>query len=158
MLGLTPWKKNGNSGSMATIPAAVTPLRWDGDRLFDRFWDDFFAPGHSGASGGIRIDLSETDEEVVVRAEVPGIEPSALDVQLTGELLHLSVEKSDERESKSGSKLYSERQYGAFRRSIQLPCPVDPDAVDAVLENGVVTITLKKIEAMRPKRIRIKAS
>lgn len=154
-MNLIPWKR-GELETNGPSRMPVPQLRWDMDRMFDRFFDDFWSRGSNGEFSGVRLDVHETDEEILVRAEVPGIDPKDIDVQLTGDTLTLAGEKKDESESKSGSSRYSERRFGSFRRAIQLPCPVDPDRVEAEHRNGVVTITLRKNEAMRPKRIAVK--
>jgi HSP20 family protein len=106
----------------------------------------------------IRIDVREAEEAWIVRAEIPGVEPSALDVQLVGDVLTLSGEKKpDETRERNGSS-YSERRYGAFRRSIRLTSPVDAQKVSAEHKNGVVTITLPKAESTRPRRIEVRSA
>jgi HSP20 family protein len=134
----------------------LSRLRWDMDRLFDRFLD---SPGYEGSGfADVRLDVSESEDQIVVRAEVAGIDPKELDIQLVGDVLTLSGEKSEERENGGkNAPHYSERRFGAFRRSIQLGTPVDPDSVTAAHKNGVVTITMQKAESARPKRIQIKA-
>ena len=110
------------------------------------------------SSGGMFLDVSETDDEVQVRAEVPGIEPKDLDISLAGDVLTLSGEKVDEHRSEKESRYYSERHFGSFRRAVKLPCLVDPDHVEAKHRNGVVTVTLRKAVAVRPKRIKVKSA
>jgi HSP20 family protein len=104
------------------------------------------------------LDVSETDEEIMIRAEVPGIAPKDLDIRLAGDVLTLSGQKTDSSDSSAGRRYYSERQFGSYQRALELPCPVDPDQVRAEHENGVVTITLRKAENVRPKRIQVKSA
>lgn len=159
MNGLSPWKRNEVSrnanGSSQILP--VSHMRMDWDRLFDRFLDDVWSPS-SGSSSGMALDVTENDEMVRVRAEVPGINPNDLNISLTGEMLTLSGEKLDENDSQDGRSYYSERQFGSFQRVIKLPCPVDADKVEAEHKNGVVTIKLRKSDAVRPKRIKVKSA
>lgn len=159
MMNLIPWKREDvqdrNGGGMQLSP--ISSMRMDWDRLFDRFLDDAWAP-LAATSHGLPLDMSETDDEIRVRAEVPGIEPENLDISLAGDVLTLSAQKMDEEESESGTRRYSERHFGSCRRAVQLPCPVDPDRVSADHENGVVTITLQKAETVRPKRIAVKSA
>ncbi len=75
---------------------------------------------------------------------------------LVGDILTLAGEKVDENETQDGRSYYSERHFGTFQRAIKLPRPVDTDKVEADHRNGVVTITLRKSDAVRPKRIKVK--
>lgn len=143
MYSLTPWRRG-------------VALRGPTDtfRLFEQIFD-----GEVGRSTlSAPIDVTESENEIRVRAEVPGIEPEKLDVQLTGDVLTIRGEKADASETEEGSRTWSERRYGSFARSVQLPCDVDGDSVRAEHKHGVVTITLRKAEALRPRRIEIQSS
>lgn len=156
MTNLIPWKRaEGQRNGMPVAP--ISNMRMDWDRLFDRILDDVWSP-QAGSSQGLLLDITETDEVVRVRAEVPGIGPDELDISLAGEVLTLSGQKVDEEETKDGARYYSERYFGSYRRAVKLPCPVDPDQVSAEHKNGVVTITLQKAATVRPKRIAIKST
>lgn len=158
MTSLIPWKRGGNrqrNGDLQVAP--VSSMRMDWDRLFDRLLDDAWPPS-VGASQGPLLDVSETDEQIRVRAEVPGMGPDDLNVSLAGDVLTLSGQKLDEDESQNGSCYYSERHFGSYQRAVKLPCPVDPDHVSAEHKHGVVTITLQKAETVRPKRIAVKSA
>jgi HSP20 family protein len=89
---------------------------------------------------------------------VPGIEPEKLDVQLEGDVLTLRGEKLDTGASEEGKRTWSERRWGSFARSVQLSCAVDAESVRAEHKHGVVTITLRKADAVRPRRIEVKQS
>lgn len=154
MNSLLPWRRqNGN-----TSLAPVSQLRWDWDRLFDRFLDDAWAPMATPASvQNLPLDYTETEDAIRIRAEVPGMDPKDLDISLVGDVLTLTGRKTEESESTEGSRTYSERRFGEFQRTLKLPCPVDHDKIEAEHRHGVVTITLHKAEAVRPKRIEIKS-
>ncbi len=153
---LIPWKRSDRQRNGEFQMAPVTQMRSDWDRMFDRLLDDMWGPTPS--SSGMLLDVTETDDDIRIRVEVPGIAPEALDISLAGELLTLSGEKTDEEQGQHGKRTYSERHFGAFQRTIKLSCPVDPDKVKAEHRNGVVTITLQKAETVRPKRIKIKTA
>lgn len=154
MLNLIPWKR--------TAPSAegswMLPLdsRHEMGQLLNHWLDGFPAAGL--LEDPVRIDVRETSDEVVVRAEVPGIDPKDLDIQLVGDLLTIAGEKKDERAQDERGYLYSERRYGAFRRTLRLAMPLDADKVRAEHRNGVVTITLTKSESSRPRRIEVKGA
>lgn len=149
MNSLTPWKRDGSR--------SVSRMRSDWDRLFDHVLDDVWGPGGQAAERSVPLELTETTDEIRVRAEVPGVDPKDLDISVTGDVLTLSGEKREEHESQEGSSHYTERRYGSFRRTVQLGSPVDLDRVEARHEHGVVTITLQKAETVRPRRIEIQA-
>jgi HSP20 family protein len=95
-----------------------------------------------------RVDISETDKELRLTAELPGVEQKDISVTLTGDVLTIKGEKRTESETKSGDKepMYHrvERSYGSFQRSMSVPYDVDPSKVDAKFKDGVLTVTLPK--------------
>ena len=155
MNSLIPWKRNAIARSGSATQAPVSSMRLDWDRMFDRFLDDFWSQGPT-AGHGVAIEVSETDDEVLVRAEVPGIAPKDLEISLSGDVLTLVGHKADGEEARNGARVYTERRYGEVRRAVQLPSAVDPERVEAEHQHGVVTVTLQKADAVRPKRIQIK--
>lgn len=158
MTHLIPWRRTEIHGNGSRPSAPVSQMRMDWDRLFDRLLDDAWSP--LASAQGLPLDLTETDDEIRVKAEVPGIEPDDLEISLAGDQLTLSGKKADEHEEESsdGARHYSERQFGSFQRTVRLTCPVDPEKVSAEHKNGVVTITLRKAETIRPRRITVKAT
>lgn len=156
MLNLLKKRENDVQRTADPMLAPISQLRWGMDRLFEGFLDEFgtrtglFAPG-------VPVDLVETDEEIQIHAEVPGIEPERMDVRLTGDVLTISGEKSEERSEQEKGRWYSERHFGAFQRSIHLPCPVDAEHVDATFKNGVLTVTLRKTESAKSRHIPVRS-
>lgn len=138
-----------------TPTGVFSELRSDWDRLFDRFLDDMWGPPTGGALA-VPLDLAETDEELRIRAEVPGVAPDGLEIQLVGDVLTLSGTKLDPAPEARTRQLHAERRFGSFQRAVRLPCAVDPDGVAAEHANGVVTVTLRKAETVRPKRIAVR--
>lgn len=126
--------------------------------LFNEFFRGFeVAPAWPEASrlGEFtpRIDVKETDEAIVVTAELPGLEEKDFDVSLEDDVLTLKGEKRTEHEEKREGYHHVETTSGSFRRAIPLPCEVDADAVKASYKQGVVTVTLPKLpEARRQAR------
>jgi HSP20 family protein len=102
-----------------------------------------------------QLDLSETDKDVLIKAELPGIDPKEVDISINGNQLSIRGEKKLEHEEKKSNYHYVERQYGSFSRSVNLPCAVLQDKVDANYKDGVLTITLPKDAAHQPKRITV---
>jgi HSP20 family protein len=135
-------------------------------REMDRLFDDFVSgrgltrwPGE-GAAVDLRFDVAETDNEVKVTAELPGVDEKDVEVTLSDDLLTIKGEKKREQEKKEESYHMVERSYGSFARSLRLPFAVDQSKVEARFRNGVLTVTLPKPpEAQKPaQKIEIKAA
>lgn len=141
-------------------------LQHEMNRLFDESFSGFGLPAEFMAtpfSGETRpkIDMRETDMEFVVEAELPGVAEDDLDVQVSDNMLTIRGEKRFEKKEDKGDEYhYLERAYGSFARSIPLPFDVDPDSVEAVFKNGVLTLTLPKPpgDTARSRKIAIKRS
>jgi HSP20 family protein len=130
-------------------------LREAMDRLFD---DAFTRPiSVSGVSGMPAIDMYQTNDDVVVKATLPGLKAEDVDITVTGETLTLRGEFKQEDEKKETSYHIREQRYGSFERSILLPTDVKADKAVADFENGILTITMPIAEEVKPKSIAIKA-
>jgi HSP20 family protein len=103
------------------------------------------------------IDVSENDVHYAITAELPGATRDDVQVELHGGVLTIRGEKKSEREEKKEQRRYVERSYGAFSRSFRLPRDADETRLDASFEDGVLTITVPKTEAAKPKTIAVKA-
>ncbi len=128
-------------------------------REMDRLMRGFFGPAPV-EEDEVRIpsiDLSETENEVVVKAEVPGIEKDNLDIEVTPDSLSLSAEVTHEREEGGKGQTYHrrERVWQRFERTIPLPVEVKTEDVKAKLENGVLEIHLPKAEEAKTKTRRV---
>ena len=151
MSGLIPWKKKGSTEH------PVSALRDEMNRLFDNFWSgDFLPEKFSFARAFPSVDVSETDDAVVVRAEVPGLEAKDIDLSVMGNTLTIRGEKKEEAEEKEKNYRYHEVRYGAFSRAIDLPASVDVEHVKAECKKGVLTVTLPKTEKEKAKKIAVK--
>ncbi len=131
------------------------------DRLFDDFSRGTPLMRWPGANGGVdlRVDVSETDKEITVTAELPGVDEKDIDITLTGDLLTIKGEKKAEKERKDDNFHVVERSYGSFVRSLRLPYAIQEKKVQAEFKKGVLTITLPKpVEAQASaKKIEVKA-
>jgi len=101
------------------------------------------------------VDVYTTPEEIVVVASLPGLLPEEVDITIEGDTLTIRGELRPPLENVE--YLFQERPYGHFARSLTLNVPVDVEKAEAVFENGVLTLTLPKMEAVRPKSIKVKA-
>ncbi len=131
-------------------------LRREMDRLFDRLseWRPPFFRGEE-SKWMPTVDISETSKEIIVKAELPGIDPNDIDVSVTGNTLKIQGERKQETEEEGENFHKIERSYGAFLRPIQLPAEIDPDKVKATYDKGVLTLKMPKIEAETAKKIEI---
>jgi HSP20 family protein len=130
-------------------------------REMDRLWDSYFEerPRRRGEEIGEwlpSLDVSETKGDLVVKAEIPGIDPKDIDISLTNDLLTIKGEKKQEKEEKEENYHLIERSYGSFTRSIRLPKEVQSDKINASYKNGLLKITLPKSEEAKKKEIKIK--
>ena len=134
------------------------------NQMFDDFFRgsglEPFSAFHEGQDAfSPRVDVVETNKEIKVSVELPGLEEEDIDVGLSQNVLTISGDKRQEKEEKGVSYLRAERSYGSFRRSIPLSGKVDASKADAEFKKGVLTVTLPKlVKAPARKRITIKAS
>lgn len=126
------------------------------ERLFD---DAFMRPANLSANAWSvpAVDMYQTDNEVVVKAALPGVKADEVQINVTGEILTLRGEVKREEEVKEKTYHVREQRWGAFERSLVLPIDVVADKAKAEFENGVLTITLPKAEEVKPKTISIKS-
>lgn len=160
-MNIIPWlSKREDRRSGPSAESSITRFRDEMDHLFERFFTDPFGMEPFGGrfAFGPRLDLAESDNDVIVKAELPGIDPKEVDLRVEGNLLTIRGEKKQEKEEKRRDYHYVERQYGSFHRSVQLPTSVDPDKVEAAYKDGVLTITIAKRPDAKAKRISVKSA
>ena len=135
----------------------------DIDRMFEDLWHGFDLPVRFERERSVmapRLDMHETDTEIVITAELPGMVEEDVEVVLGDNVLTIKGEKKAEHEKKEKGYAYSERSYGSFERRIPIETEIVSDKVDAAFKNGVLTVTLpKKPEARKHfKRVPIHGS
>lgn len=141
-------------------------LRWDPfeeleelRESMDRLFEDFFGRRPLRRVRADRwqpaIDMYETDREVVVRAELPGIDPKDVDISISGNVLSLKGESKLEREVNEKDYYRRELRYGAFSRSITLPVDVKAEGAKATFRHGILEVRIPKAEEALPKTIKI---
>ena len=141
-------------------------IRWEPARemmslrdAMDRLFDDAFTRPLSLRDGWSvpGIDMFQTDDEIVVKAALPGIKSDEVQINITGEVLTLKGEVKHEEEKKEKAWHIREQRYGSFERSVVLPTEVVADKAKAEFENGILTITLPKADEVKPRTITVKA-
>ena len=135
-------------------PFAANPFG-DFDRLFDQFWRGFGAPVLRSATPDAhapRMDYSIDDDEIRIRAEMPGLDEKQIEVSLEEGVLTIKGGHTGESEEKDEEKGYHhvETFRGSYRRAIRLPAEVDEDAVKADYKGGILTVTLPKLPEAKP--------
>lgn len=141
-------------------------IRWDPLRevsevrsLMDRAFDDFFSrtPVTYDGIGLIDVNMLQTDDDVIVKASIPGVKPEDISISVSGDTLTLRGEIKEDQEFKDANYHIREMRQGSFARTMTLPVKVDSDKAKAEFENGVLSLTLPKAEDIKPKTITIKA-
>ena len=155
---LIPW---GRSESRVPVRSQADPflaLHREVNRLFDDVWRGFGAASATFAQPGgwPNVEVVEGDKHLVVSAELPGLSEKDVEITLDDDGLTLRGERKAEQNGEQQGFVFSERFFGRFQRSIALPSEVDKDGVSASMKDGVLTVTLPKVEApRRTKRITI---
>jgi HSP20 family protein len=144
MRALTPW-------------SGLSTMKKEMDRMLDRFWEGDFPPLPVMGDWAPALDVSETKDAVMIKAEVPGMDASDIHLSLHDQMLTLKGEKRQEKEEKEEHFYRIERMYGAFVRTVRLPATVDGSKVTAGFKNGLLTVTLPKAPAAKGTMIPIKA-
>lgn len=160
-LSLMPWRKNLAERKFSNDPFAA--MRQEMDKIFEHFGNGFErAPFESAtlAEWSPRVNVSETEKELQVTAELPGIDEKDVEVMLDNGVLSIKGEKKAEKEEKNKNYHRVERSYGSFLRSVALPHEVEDEKAEATFKNGVLTVKLPKtFEAQQAvKKIAIKNS
>ena len=131
------------------------------DRWMDRFMNQFWggADGETFFGNMPATDVNETENEITIKAELPGFNPDQIDIRLEGNVLTLKGQVTSEQERKDEGQVHlRERRMSSFQRSFTLPTSVDADRAEANFENGVLTLTLPKREDARARHIAVKGS
>jgi HSP20 family protein len=150
---LTPWKWNDRSLSTRRGVDPFAALQQEMNQLIESFFDDspMRLVGRSGAALlSPKLDVSETEKELHVAVELPGMKEEDIEVEFTGDALRIRGEKKDERDEKQHNFHRIERSFGMFERVIPLPVEVDREKAQATFKNGVLTITVPKVVAAPP--------
>ena len=151
MTELIRWRKGDDWG--------LTQMRREMDRLFDRFFEALPFRGFAETGRWTpSVDVSETDKEIIVRAELPGMDPKEIDISLSGNVLTIKGERKHEREEKKENFHLVERSSGSFSRTLQLPAEVRADKIKATYKDGVLNVSMPKTAPEAVKKIEVKTA
>jgi len=159
---LLPWKRDKDELEIRREPEeqeSVLAIQEEIDELFDDFFNRPFGLMRRPSRGfetlskfSPSVDVSETDKQINIKAELPGMEADDIDLEVRDEMVLIRGEKKSEREEKDEQFYRLERSYGSFRRSIPLPAEIDVDKAKANFKNGVLSIKLPKVKSSQPRR------
>ena len=145
-MDLVPWRPFGELSS----------FRKEMDRLWDRIGGETPLARTFGEVWSPSVDISETKDSLVVKADLPGLEAEDVNVSISGDVLTIKGEKKAEAEEKDEHYHCVERYSGSFQRVFQLPSGVKADQIEATFDKGVLKVTLQKVEEAKKKEIEVK--
>lgn len=151
---LTKWEPFGGIRRRGDILGELTHMQEE----MNRYFDDFFGENRRGLAEGAwlpAVDVSETESQLVVRAELPGMSQDEIEINLQENVLTLKGEKKQEIKEEKENYHRIERSYGSFSRSLTLSSGVTADNINATFKDGVLEIVLPKTEEAKPKKIAI---
>lgn len=167
---ILPWKHDGkklpiqrDAEMMDHTEYPLLSLQSEMNRLFEDFWRNPFSVSPfvhlnrawSGDAFNPSVDISETDKEIKLEAELPGMDEKDIDISISEDVLIIKGEKRQEKERKDQNYYFVERSYGSFSRQFPLPSSVDEDKIAASFRKGVLTITMPKRPEVVQQRKRI---
>ncbi len=145
--GLFPWMQRG------TFPAGQEEM----EQLVQRFWNDN-GDGWNYFAMAPPVDIKETDNDVTVRVDLPGVAANEVDIQLNGNQLTIRGEKKDEKEEKGETYHRVERRSGRFSRTMTMPCAVQEDKIEATMKDGTLNVVLPKSPEAQSRHIEVKCN
>ncbi|MGV3483537.1 MAG: Hsp20/alpha crystallin family protein [Planctomycetaceae bacterium] len=153
---LIPWKRHENENrlTLGRDSDPVSMLRRDFENLLGRFWEEGGLSRLTPHWPSGAIDVNENDKEYVLTAELPGFDPSDIDVKVSGNVLTIKAEHKEMSDDSHGRM----RRYGSFYETFTLPTGVKDDAIDAHYHSGVLELLIPKDESKVAKRIEVKAA
>jgi len=143
---LVPWRPFGELSS----------FRREIDRIWNQFLGERPLARMLAEEWTPSVDISETKDGFLVKAELPGLEAKDVDVSISGDLLTIKGEKKKEEEEKDEHHYCVERYYGSFQRIFRLPNDVKGDEIEAIFDKGILKVTIPKIEEAKKKDIKVK--
>lgn len=150
----------GRDRNVARSDNPFMSLQREIDRLFDDFTRGFPAFSSGGGAGEMlpSVDVTETDKQIEITAELPGLEEKDVQVNFADNVLTIRGEKKAEKEEKDKTFRLVERSYGSFVRSLELPDGVDANAIKASIDKGVLKVTVPKPAPAQVKKIDVKTA
>jgi HSP20 family protein len=156
-MAISRWKPEREFSSWSPFRDLVNMQREIG-RVFDGLLPEYDTDNMVVAQWAPRVDVSESKDAYVIKAELPGVSKSDVKITLHDNVLTIKGEKKEEKEEKDVNVHRIERSFGMFERAFSLPLTVKSDKIDASFKDGVLTVTLPKAEEAKPKEIEVRVS
>jgi len=141
---------------LATWPSDLFGIQREMNKMFDGVFRGTGDEDYSFSSWTPAVDITEHDDEYLVKVELPGVNKDEVKLTLENNILTIRGEKKQEKETKKENYHRVERSYGSFQRSFTLPAAVKSDKIDASYKDGILTVSLPKAEEAKPKQIEVK--
>jgi HSP20 family protein len=142
---------------IAAMPSDLFGFQREMNKMFDNFFRGDIREEDSALMAWTpAVDISEHDDEFLVKVELPGVNRDDVKITIESNILTIRGEKKQEKEIKKENYHRVERNYGSFQRSFTLPTTVKSDRIDAVYKDGILSIALPKAEESKPKQIEVK--
>ncbi len=151
-MNLTPRKQNNVTKSGSLFPE-LSSFRSEIDNLFDQFFRGSALSPRGAMAWAPNIDVKDNEKEILIKCELPGVDPKDVDLSLKGDVLTIKGQKNSERTEDTDQYYVTERRFGSFLRAIELPDSVDTDSIKAEQRDGVLSIQLKKRPDSAQKKI-----
>jgi HSP20 family protein len=139
------------------MPVSLSKLQDEMNNMFDRLWHKGVTTGpFDGQGWAPAMDLYECANDYTLFVEVPGVDPNSIELSVLSGALTVRGSKAPREEEHPGQqRIRSERRFGSFCRTVDLPAEINADAIDAKCAGGVLRVTIPKVEASRPKAIKV---
>ena len=150
-------RERGSANGGAT---ALSKMRNEVERVFDRYLAEPFEVAWYGRTGNEwmpKLDMMEDNDNIMVRMEIPGVTSKNVDVSIRDNVLTISGHKESSSHEEGKDFYMSEREFGSFKRMIELPPGCDAEKITASQDNGVLTVKIARTKAATPKRIPVKS-
>jgi len=142
---------------LVSFPSEISNLQREMNRMFDSFFrTGADEPGLLNGNWIPPVDVAEEENQYIVKIELPGVNKDDVKITLESNILTIRGEKKAEKEIKEKNYHRMERSYGSFQRTFTLPTTVKNDKIDASYKDGVLVVTLPKVEESKPKQIEVK--
>jgi HSP20 family protein len=150
MRSLIPWRRR--------MGGVFEPFRQELDELFERFFPEPVESigGEVMRAWAPRVDVEDTDREIIVKADLPGVDPKDVDISFSDGTLVIKGERKEKREEKGKNYQRTERFVGQFYREVPLPPGTDPEKITATSSKGVITVTIAKAPQAQAKKVAVK--
>jgi len=131
-------------------------IKWEPFGQFDKFFEDFSSVSFPKVGADLAVDVFEKDGKILAEMNIPGIDPDKIEVSVEDNYLRVAGSHSEEKEEKEKHYYSKEIRRGSFERIVPLPAAVDQEKIEAEYNNGVLHISMPKVEKVKEKKVEVK--